>query len=175
MVDFQTKMAYDPHGDESIFLEAVPSKLQCPICLRNVQKDPHLTRCCGNHFCHTCIERVRSSGNPCPMCKSGPVDIFPNLQQKRDINQIAVRCPQHLKNDGACQWEGTFGQLREHVTKNHPDIVFMQEENDHESDTSARPENYRSIHGLLRTIASGTASPSGENVLCHCCLHFLSW
>ena len=145
---FRKTMAYDPYGDESIFLEPPPNKLQCPICLRNVQKDPHLTRCCGNHFCQTCIEHVQSIGSPCPLCKNDAIEIFPNLQQKRDINQIRVRCPQHKENDGECEWKGNFGGLREHVTGNHTEILLAE---DNESQVFGRQETYHFYPNQLRT------------------------
>ena len=121
-------MAYDPFGDETIFLEPLPDKLQCPVCLRNVQKNPHLTRCCGNHFCQTCIESVQERGHACPLCKSNRIEIFPNLQQKRDINQLRVRCPLHKENHGECEWKGNFGGLREHVIGHHAEIVLEEEQ-----------------------------------------------
>ena len=173
-------MAYDPFGDESIFLEPLANKLQCPVCLRNVQKNPHLTRCCGNHFCQTCIEHVQSSGNPCPLCKSDDIVIFPNLQQKRDINQLRVRCPQHKENHGECEWKGNFGGLREHMIGSHAEIVLAEE---HDGEGSWRLESHHLQSSPLRTNGhvlmlrgDGTlvVSPrmSGEDmfaVLSHCC------
>ena len=45
-----------------------PDELNCSICL-SVLRDPSLTSCCGNHFCQSCISRIKSEGMPCPLCQ----------------------------------------------------------------------------------------------------------
>ena len=94
-------------------LQVIPDKtLECPICLR-VLKDPHLTDCCGHHFCQTCILRVKESNTPCPICQNSSFNIFPNLEKKRVVAQTQVYCS---NQDRGCKWSGELNQLEQHLS-----------------------------------------------------------
>ena len=84
---------------------APPESLVCPICL-NVLKDPYITDCCGNHFCHYCIDRVET----CPLCRKTSFKIFPNLEKKREVSSIPVYC---IHKEQGCRWRGSLGNLFE--------------------------------------------------------------
>lgn len=81
---------------DDLYLERPDDKFSCPICLCPVQRQAHLTECCGRHFCLSCIGRLRNENKPCPMCKATPLAIFPNKERQREINQLRVRCPLSL-------------------------------------------------------------------------------
>ncbi|XP_011410400.1 PREDICTED: TNF receptor-associated factor 2-like [Amphimedon queenslandica] len=82
-----------------------PESLICPICL-SVLKDPYITDCCGNHFCHYCIDRVET----CPLCRKTNFKIFPNLEKKREVSSIPVYC---IHREKGCGWSGPLGRLFE--------------------------------------------------------------
>ena len=94
---------------EGLFLNQVPEKYSCPICLSPAQREAFLTQCCGNHFCLQCISRSVRAGKPCPMCKSSPLVIFPNKERQREVNLLQVHCPAKLKK----------GKVLETTYRNH--------------------------------------------------------
>ena len=86
---------------------------ECPVCLLII-REPHQVTCCGNSFCHSCIEYIKASNKPCPTCNE-EYSIFPDKRLKRTISAFEVRCT-HQK-DG-CEWTGELGQLDAHLNKN---------------------------------------------------------
>ena len=87
------------------------NNLECPICL-SLLNNPHLTDCCGHHFCHLCILRVKESSLPCPVCRSKSFNVFPNLEKKREVSSVEVYCS-NVSN--GCNWRGPFSQLETHL------------------------------------------------------------
>ena len=57
-------------GYECVFVSDPPKILQteCSVCLC-VLREPYLVDCCGNSFCKTCIDQVKSDKRPvqCPV------------------------------------------------------------------------------------------------------------
>ena len=105
--------------DNETYVESVPEKFACPICLCQVQRDAHLTVCCGHHFCFQCIDVVGKDGKPCPMCKAS-VHIFPNKERQRDIKLLKVRCAVGQESsDKKCEWSGELGKLAPHAKEQH--------------------------------------------------------
>ncbi len=124
---------------DALFQEKPPRKFSCPICLAAVQREAHLTGCCGNHFCRQCIMRLANNRRPCPMCKTTSLSIFPNKERQREINALRMRCPFNLlsrsckdiggteKEEGVpdslmkntCVWMGELGDLEDHL-ETHP-------------------------------------------------------
>ena len=107
MATFQETGGYDVEFVE----DPIPEEFLCPICLL-VIKDPYLTSCCGNHFCHTCIDPILQGGNPCPSCRDESFTMLLNKHHKRKICELKVRCPR--KQDG-CMWVGTLAGIQEHL------------------------------------------------------------
>ena len=101
------------------FAEKVPKQLtvECPICMA-VLFNPHIVSCCGNHFCETCLQRVKDDNQPCPLCKESEYTSFLNKSLMREINQLLVRCPQNQGEGpiGGCPWVGDFGMLENHLS-----------------------------------------------------------
>ena len=85
---------------------------ECPLCL-HVTRDPNLTSCCGQHFCHYCIQIIISSNKPCPFCKENGFTTFLDKKQKRRILDLKVYC----KNKDSCNWVGSLGELEQHLSE----------------------------------------------------------
>ena len=108
-----TNMAMSSKGGfDCDFIQPPPKHLECPVCLL-VLKDPHVSSCCGNHFCLPCIRRVLNDQKPCPLCQDPDFNIMLHKGVKREVNALQVRCP---KRDLGCQWKGELGLLEEHTT-----------------------------------------------------------
>ena len=120
----QTTARYDffdpthrkPTADESggydyEFVDNPPDELMCPICL-SVLRYPNLTSCCGNHFCHSCIHRIKSEQNPCPLCQEKRYTIMLDKSFMRRVKELKIKCPSsgHL-----CEWMGELGSLQIHL------------------------------------------------------------
>ena len=106
--------------DNETYVESVPERFACPICFCPVQRDAHLTLCCGHHFCFQCIDVVRKDVKPCPMCKASSVHIFPNKERQRDIKLLKVRCAVGQESsDKKCEWSGELGKLAPHAKEQH--------------------------------------------------------
>ena len=100
-------------GYDLDFVDPPPEDLQCSICL-SVLRDPHLTSCCGKHFCQGCIGRIRKSGKPCPlcMCKGYNFTIMLDKNFARKVNDLKVRCP---KKEKGCEWTGELKNMEMHL------------------------------------------------------------
>ncbi len=96
-------------GYDYSFLGTPNDDLICSVCLL-VQREPVLTSCCGNHFCLTCIESVRSQNMSCPLCNAQTFSTMIDKYFVRKTKELNVRCPQK-----GCLWEGTLGSLEHHV------------------------------------------------------------
>ena len=98
-------------------------------------RDPHLTSCCGCHFCRSCVEVVLSTWGPCPLCKSTSFSTFLDKSFQRKVNELEILCPR--TNDG-CAWNGTVGTVESHLDV---DCVYVEVECDLCSDGIQR-KNY---------------------------------
>lgn len=83
----------------------------CAICHMVVRK-PHLTSCCGNLFCESCIEKVMKASGPCPMCTDTKLTTFHNKRVARILQIFRVTC---LNSKDGCQWSGELRQLEGHL------------------------------------------------------------
>ena len=83
---------------------------KCPIC-HLILRDPYQAKCCGNSFCHSCIEGIHTNHKPCPMCRNN-FDIFEDKRLQRSLSQLHVFC-KHRK-DG-CMWKGELRELQPHL------------------------------------------------------------
>ena len=85
------------------FIDELPDDLLCKSC-RHVARQPHLTTCCGEQFCHTCVVDVE-----CPE-KCGQ-----QVQKHQLVTHIANECP---KRDFTCMHCG-FKATYEVVSEQH--------------------------------------------------------
>ena len=92
-----------------------PEDYFCSICTR-VMCDPHLTDCCGQHFCRSCLLQWfhKQGRRQCPHCRNQSLNHIIDLPLKRKINELDVYCP----NKGVgCDFQLKFGQISDHLHK----------------------------------------------------------
>ena len=65
--------------------------LLCQICTK-VFVEPHVTDCCGQHFCEQCLTKWFQGGKVCPHCRSTNFSHIRYLPLKRKINDLQVYC-----------------------------------------------------------------------------------
>ena len=101
--------------DELYFVKELPEyvEIECPVCL-NILSKPHQVTCCGHNFCEDCIERVKASNGPCPMCKERRYQSFIDKKCLRIINLLKVYC---TNKERGCQWKGELKNLSTHLNK----------------------------------------------------------
>ena len=77
-----------------IFVKKIPDDYQCVICAM-VLNEPHLTDCCGQHFCQACLEQwfEEQAKKICPHCRSETFTHMRYLPLKRKIDDLEVYCP----------------------------------------------------------------------------------
>ena len=140
-----------PTTSEFDFVEEVPGRFICTICSNLLQR-PHLTECCGQHYCKTCLTQwlgKSSHRGSCPQCRADRVTHIVNKSLEREIEELQVRCTNrgkgctwvgekgalsgHLKSDSGCKYEEvkcTLGKCaevmerREHATHVEKDCVY---------------------------------------------------
>ena len=102
-------------GHDHQFVCEVPDRFTCQICT-GVLRDPHLTVCCGQHFCESCLNKwlARQGKESCPHCRAEG-EAFNHVIDKsvgRAVNELKTRCSNHGEG---CQWTGELGALKEHL------------------------------------------------------------
>ena len=99
-------------GYESTFTKPVPDRFNCNICTK-VLHDPHLTDCCGQHFCESCLDHwFKKQKTTCPLCREKNFNHFLNKALKREIDDLEIRC---TKQGLGCQWVGELRTLQTHL------------------------------------------------------------
>lgn len=88
------------------FVTEPDESLKCLICLE-VAKDPWQHDKCGRLFCRRCLDKHGRS-KPCPTCRMKRALYFEDSRSKRDIQFLSVKCN--------CEWLGTRGALKEHLS-----------------------------------------------------------
>ena len=146
------------------FAENVPEMFSCGICYCPVQREAHLTRCCGHHFCFECIEKVRCDTKPCPMCQETPLVVFPNKERQRDIKKLNVHCMIGQKRrDKKCEWKGELGQLAQHAHDQHGVILTGWMKDDRVCKPQATGSRSSPKPGAM-SHGPPAALPNGRNV-----------
>ena len=116
------KSGLSTFGYDCNFVDPPPKRLECPICLLTLRM-PHVTSCCGNHFCQPCIDplckpsppnsqSVCVSQRPCPICQEPRFSVMLHKGLMREVNELKVFCAN--RNLG-CGWSGELGSLRKHL------------------------------------------------------------
>ena len=108
---------------EHEFLEpsAKLKEFECPVCLF-VTREPHLTGCCGQHFCQACINRIVTNRKPCPCCKAKRFIVILDKKQKRRVLELKVEC---TWKERGCDWSGELGKLDTHVDTRNGSCQFV--------------------------------------------------
>ena len=108
---FFTAMAAFTGGYDYRFVDPPSKSLECSICLLVVH-NPHVTTCCGNHFCQSCVSPIQGDRKPCPLCKEPGFTTFLHKGVAREVNALKIYCPN--KPQG-CDWQGELGQVEKHL------------------------------------------------------------
>ena len=100
-------------GYDCEFIEEPPEKFICSICAE-VLRDPHLTKCCGQHFCGSCIEDwiKQYKTKVCPYCHERNFIHMLNKALKREINELKVYC---INQEKGCWWKDELDNLETHL------------------------------------------------------------
>ena len=88
----------------------------CHIC-RLVFRDPHLTGCCGQRFCQSCLDHsVHAFNKRCPHCRAEGEDFCHqrDLDMKRKISSLDAHCRQW---ENGCKWVGQVKSISNHQEK----------------------------------------------------------
>ena len=109
----ESKLSYGGHDHE--FVGKIPDRCNCQICTK-VLRDPHLTVCCGQHFCESCLNKwfTRQHKESCPHCRAegeGFNHVI-NKGLRSEINQLKVKCSNRGKG---CEWTGELQALKTHL------------------------------------------------------------
>ncbi len=103
------------------FKDTVPEYCFCQRC-RHVARDPHLTSCCGDHFCKDCISPYLKEKKPCPSCGEVDFNVFPNKRENKKILSLEVYCS--MENRG-CRWTGHLEKLEGHMEVVSGDCTYV--------------------------------------------------
>ena len=102
-------------GYDYKFSGRVPERFMCNNICTKVLREPHLTVCCGQHFCDSCLKNwfKKQGKKSCPHCREDKdFNHFLNKALKREIDELKIHCTHH--KDG-CQWIGELGNLQTHL------------------------------------------------------------
>ena len=100
-------------GYEYAFLGEIPEKYVCSICSK-VLRNPHLTACCGQHYCETCLQQwcAREGREVCPICQEDNFVHFLDKSANREIARLRICCTNHATG---CRWTGELSTLGAHL------------------------------------------------------------
>ena len=104
-------------GYDREFIGEVSDRLICQICTK-VLAEPHLTVCCGQHFCESCLNEwfEKHHKESCPHCRAEDEDFnhVINKGLRSEISQLKIRCRNWYQGKG-CDWIGELGELKNHL------------------------------------------------------------
>ena len=103
------------------FKQPVSEDLKCALC-RYVARDPHLTSCCGEHFCQVCITPVLEDKKPCPSCGQAEFTATLDKRDWKKIQALEARC---MMKDRGCEWTGKLEGLDAHLDVNTGDCEYV--------------------------------------------------
>ena len=100
-------------GYDYDYVDKVPERILCTICTK-VLRDPHLTGCCGQHFCESCLTQwlKKRTVKSCPHCREENFVHLHNKALKRDIQELKIYCSNRKKG---CSWLGETSDLHAHL------------------------------------------------------------
>ena len=110
---------YKCEYSEYNFVHDLPDRVICKIC-HNPCRNAHLTRCCGSHFCYSCLQQLKKGtavNKACPICREEKFKIFPNKQLDREIKELLVYC---TNRSSGCTWSGEMNNMEKHINSDCP-------------------------------------------------------
>ena len=66
--------------EDCAFVDEPPPELRCPLC-RLILRDPFQSMCCGNLYCHCCIQELVKRNMPCALCRRKLNLVFRDVRQ----------------------------------------------------------------------------------------------
>lgn len=82
-----SKTEYNGHSYE--FVGKVPEELVCKLCSK-VLREPRQVVCCGQHYCHVCIERRIGTNYTCPNCRIPSFNHFRDTHFEQRVNTLKI-------------------------------------------------------------------------------------
>ena len=148
-------------GYDCKFVEEPAKELQteCSVCLHVLCK-PDMVGCCGEKFCHSCIEQVIEKKRPCPHCNSPQFDTMTDKKLERELCALKVYCTN--KDDG-CRWVGELRDLEKHRNcANRSTFVDLKKGSEYEKIlcSKCRRELQRSLFD--NHLSEGCRVPDGK-------------
>ena len=115
-------------GYDYLFLDTVPERFICSICSLPM-RDPHLVVCCGQKYCHSCLQKWLKNKPSCPYCRFHTIEVLesgqfgqgfklqhvPERGLAREIDSLHIKCSNY---DKGCQWTGEVRDLSHHLCDN---------------------------------------------------------
>ena len=101
---------------ELSFVVEPSEEYHCPICTK-VLVEPHVTDCCGQHFCEECLKqwfKEQLGEKICPHCRSEEFTHIRYLPLKRKINELPVYCS---NRENGCTEVTCVCQLESHINQ----------------------------------------------------------
>ena len=96
------------------FVDPPTDRLTCKIC-QVPSRDPHLTECCGNNFCRSCLDQAKQAtvvSTACPTCRTETFVTISNKQADREVKSLRVYCTNKEKG---CEWQGELNDINNHL------------------------------------------------------------
>ena len=96
------------------FVQDLPDAYLCQVCLKVLQ-EPHVTECCGQHYCKACLENWFSQNRgrkTCPQCRATNFNHMIYKPLQRQINELEVYC---TNRSNGCQATMQLSNLDNHL------------------------------------------------------------
>jgi len=101
--------------DSFEFVESPPQDYICQVCL-NVLREPHITDCCGQHFCRICLDSCvneYTKTKTCPHCRETRFKHLIYKPFQRKINELVVYC---TNKDKGCPEILKLKEIKKHLS-----------------------------------------------------------
>lgn len=92
-------------------------EIKCRICY-GLLLNPYQSTCCGQHFCHKCISKSRTTVSYCPWCRRTAFECFNDISFGRRVKETKVYC---VNKQPGCSWQGRLGDLQQHLSVDTPE------------------------------------------------------
>ena len=114
--NFQSVVRQSGGGYDYKFVEEVPEKYLCNICMKVLQ-EPQLTDCCGQNYCASCLQTwfAQQGKRQCPQCRQENFTHIIYWPLKREINELKIHCSNYKKG---CKTVVKLGELGNHLSGN---------------------------------------------------------
>ena len=123
-------------GYQCEFIGAIPEDLKCKVC-KHVIRNSKFLSCCGEHFCHDCIQPFSEARNQCPVCSEAGFAVN-DKKQNRQILALEAHC---IMKDRGCEWTGKLEGLEAHLDVDTGDCEYVDVECPNKCDQPVEKRN----------------------------------